>query len=109
MLNILRLIWLALSLTLSVPLVSDTAIPESRQQVLLNLLVQDCGSCHGLRMKGGLGPALLPSSLKSRSPEFITATILEGRPGTAMPPWKFLLSPVEAEWLTMILLEGKLP
>ena len=109
MLNIFRSIWLVLSLTLPVPLVSDTTIPESRKQVLLNLLVQDCGSCHGLRMKGGLGPALLPSSLSGKSAEFITATILDGRPGTAMPPWRPLLAPAEAEWLTMILLEGNLP
>ena len=43
------------------------------------------------------------------SQEFITATILDGRPGTAMPAWRPLLTPAEAEWLTMVLLEGNLP
>ncbi|RLA10610.1 MAG: cytochrome c, partial [Gammaproteobacteria bacterium] len=32
-------------------------------------------------MKGGLGPALLPSALNGKPAEFITATILDGRPG----------------------------
>jgi len=108
-LNIIRSIWLALSLTLSVPLLADNPISDSRKQVLLDLLVQDCGSCHGLRMKGGLGPALLPSALNGKPAEFITATILNGRPGTAMPAWRPLLTPAEAEWMTMVLLEGKLP
>ena len=107
--NIIRSIWLALSLILSVPLLADSTISDSRKQVLLNLLVQDCGSCHGLRMKGGLGPALLPSALNGKPAEFITATILDGRPGTAMPAWRPLLTPAEAEWLTMVLLEGNLP
>jgi cytochrome c55X len=104
-----RSIWLALSLALSAPLMADSSISDSRKQVLLNLLVQDCGSCHGLQMKGGLGPALLPSALSGKPAEFITTTILDGRPGTAMPAWRPLLSPSEAEWLTMVLLEGKLP
>ncbi|MFA9421439.1 MAG: cytochrome c [Gammaproteobacteria bacterium] len=107
--NIIRSIWLALSLTLSVPLLADNPISDNRKQVLLDLLVQDCGSCHGLRMKGGLGPALLPSALIGKPAEFITATILNGRPGTAMPAWRPLLTPAEAEWMTMVLLEGKLP
>lgn len=105
----MRLILLALSLALSFTLLADSTISDSRKQVLLNLLVQDCGSCHGLKMKGGLGPALLPSALNGKPAEFITATILDGRPGTAMPAWRPLLTPAEAEWLTMVLLEGKLP
>ena len=104
-----RLIWLALSLTLSVAALAESTISASRQQVLLDLLVQDCGSCHGLRMKGGLGPALLPSALSDKPAEFITATILDGRPGTAMPAWRPLLSPAEAAWLARVLLEGNLP
>ena len=104
-----RLIWLALSLTLSVAALAESTISASRQQVLLDLLVQDCGSCHGLRMKGGLGPALLPSALSARPAEYITAIILDGRPGTAMPAWRPLLSPAEAAWLARVLLEGNLP
>jgi cytochrome c55X len=102
------LIGLTLSLIVPTHLVAGGEISSPRQQELLNMLVQDCGSCHGLRMKGGLGPALLPKNLSGKSAEFITATILNGRPGTAMPPWQLLLLPVEARWMADTLLQGDL-
>ncbi len=98
----------ALSLLVSCWAAADNSISPSRQQYLNNLLIQDCGSCHGLTMKGGLGPALLPTSLKGKPAAFITATILDGRPGTAMPAWRPLLSDEEAAWLTIKLLSGEL-
>jgi len=85
---------------------ADSEITMPRQQELLDFLKQDCGSCHGLTLKGGLGPALLPGALNGKSAEFITTTILDGRPGTAMPPWRPLLSPQEARWIADTLLEG---
>ncbi|MCP3688531.1 MAG: cytochrome c [Gammaproteobacteria bacterium] len=97
-----------LSLLLSCCAIADNSISPNRQQYLNNLLIQDCGSCHGLTMKGGLGPALLPDSLKGKPAAFITATILDGRPGTAMPGWRALLSDEEAAWLTSKLLSGNL-
>ena len=38
-------------------------IAPARQSQLHNMVVQDCGSCHGLTMKGGLGKPLLPEAL----------------------------------------------
>ena len=96
-----------LSLILSAPLYAESSISTIRQQELRNLLIQDCGSCHGLKMKGGLGPALLPSALLNKPAEMISATILDGRPGTAMPAWRSLISPKEAQWLTALLLQGE--
>lgn len=103
-----RSIWLALSLILSASLIADDSISISRQQDLRNLLTQDCGSCHGLTMKGGLGPALLPSMLRGKPAEYISAIILDGRPGTAMPAWRPLISPTEARWLASLLLQEEL-
>ena len=81
--------------------------PESaRQTALLHLLRQDCGSCHGMTMKGGLGPALLPNSLAGKPDLMLIETILHGRPGTAMPPWNTMLSREEAGWLVTRLREG---
>lgn len=74
-------------------------LTAERQQQLLNLLKQDCGSCHGLQFKGGLGPPLLPDSLQGKPDSLLIETMLNGRPGTAMPPWRALLSPDEAAWL----------
>ena len=103
-----RSIWLALSLLMVAPLAANDDISSSRQQELSNLLVQDCGSCHGLTMRGGLGPALLPTALQGKSSEYISSVILNGRPGSAMPAWRSLLSPAEARWMADRLLQGKL-
>jgi len=85
-----------------------TAAPMSteRQEQLDNLLVQDCGSCHGLTMRGGLGPALLPARLRERSRTALIDTVMYGRPGTAMPPWNTMLSREEAAWMIDRLLKG---
>lgn len=81
--------------------------PEpKRRNELITLVRQDCGSCHGLKLNGGLGPALLPETLKDKDPEGLKATILQGRPGTAMPPWGHFLSEAEAEWIVTSLQKG---
>jgi len=72
---------------------------QQRQQELQNMLSHDCGSCHGLTLKGGLGPSLLADALVDKSDAFLVHTILEGRKGTAMPPWKPFLTEQEALWL----------
>ncbi len=77
-----------------------------RQQELRYLLKHDCGSCHGMTLKGGLGPALLPESLGNRADVILKQTILHGRPPTPMPPWKAFLSEDEVEWLVMLLRSG---
>jgi cytochrome c55X len=100
------LIWLALSLSVSAPLHAGDEIADSRRQDLQDLLIEDCGSCHGSTLRGGLGPALLPARLKGRSAEDLATIILDGRPGTAMPPWRPLLTPPEAHWMAERLLEG---
>lgn len=77
--------------------------PPQRQQALLHLLKQDCGSCHGMSMKGGLGSPLTAANLADKPDESLVATILYGRPGTAMPPWKPFMTEQEAQWLVEIL------
>lgn len=77
-----------------------------RRAELIALVRQDCGSCHGLTLKGGLGPALLPSSLKDKPVESLHATVFYGRPGTAMPPWNRFLSEAETTWIVTQLLKG---
>jgi len=80
------------------PANSDTPNP-ARQNELLYLLQQDCGACHGSLLKGGLGPSLLPERLKPISETVLIQTILNGRPGTPMPPWRAFISEAEAAWL----------
>ena len=71
----------------------------ARQKELVRLVRQDCGSCHGMTLKGGLGPALLPETLAGKPVEGLAATIYYGRPGTPMPPWKQFMSESEADWI----------
>jgi cytochrome c55X len=78
----------------------------ARQAELQHLLVQDCGSCHGLTLKGGLGPALTPAGLTGKSPVMLRTVILHGRPGTPMPAWQPFLTAAEADWLVARLLDG---
>ena len=80
--------------------------PPGRQDELLYRLRQDCGSCHGMTLKGGLGPALLPADLAGKDDGALVDTILHGRPGTPMPPWDFEISAAEAGWLVGQLKEG---
>lgn len=84
----------------------DQPLDADDQIRLKRLLVQDCGSCHGLQMKGGLGSGLTPADLADKPVPSLVATILHGRPGTAMPPWQGLLTEQEAQWLIEQLLEG---
>ncbi|MCJ0973796.1 cytochrome c [Pseudomonas sp. PS1] len=77
-----------------------------RQAQLDNLLLQDCGSCHGLRMTGGLGPALTREALAGKPRNNLIATVTHGRPGTAMPGWKALLDEQDIAWLVDRLLQG---
>jgi cytochrome c55X len=81
--------------------------PDSaRQRELLVLLKQDCGSCHGMRLTGGLGPALTPEALRTKPAESLAATIVYGRTGTAMPPWRRFMSEAEADWLVARMIDG---
>ncbi len=79
---------------------------SDRQKELVRLVRQDCGSCHGMTLQGGLGPALLPADLHDKPPEGLVATIYYGRPGTPMPPWKQFMSEAEAAWIVQKLMSG---
>lgn len=97
---------LALSFVLAAQAVTAQPLNSERQRELRYMVKQDCGSCHGLTMKGGLGPALTPEALKGRTPEGLAVLILDGIPDTAMPPWRPLITEEEARWIGSELLKG---
>ncbi|MEX8518277.1 MAG: cytochrome c [Leptothrix sp. (in: b-proteobacteria)] len=83
------------------------AAPDAaRQQQLVHVVRQDCGSCHGMRLTGGLGPALTREVLADKPVEALAATIFHGRPGTPMPGWRAMLTESEASWIAEQLLAG---
>lgn len=76
----------------------------ARQDQLRHLVRQDCGSCHGLRLTGGLGRPITAQALAGRDAEDLSGVILDGMPGTAMPGWRPLLTEDEARWIADYLL-----
>ena len=101
-----RLCCLLLATLLCLPAWAGTLSSE-RKQELRYLLVQDCGSCHGMRLTGGLGPALTPQALAGKPRELLFATVREGRAGTPMPPWKQLLNDEDIAWLVDYMLQAE--
>lgn len=81
-------------------------VSADRARALEHMVTQDCGSCHGLTLKGGLGRPLTREALANADPEGLTLIILDGIPGTAMPPWRPLLTEDEALWIANYL-KGK--
>lgn len=79
----------------------------ARQTELRALVIQDCGSCHGMTLKGGLGSALLPDDLDGVDASTIAEIVLDGVPGTPMPPWRGLLSRKDALWIGQALKTGE--
>lgn len=73
---------------------------------LIRFVRQECGFCHGLRLTGGLGTPLTAEALAERPAEALEATILYGRPSTAMPGWAPFLSEADTAWIVQQLLRG---
>jgi len=86
---------------------ADPAEPARRAE-LVSLVRQDCGACHGMTLNGGLGPALTRAALRDKPTTSLVATVLYGRPGTAMPPWRPFVTEAEAAWIVRRLQEGTL-
>lgn len=98
----------AVVICLAVMCIAQPAAAQDAKR-LEHMLKQDCGSCHGLTMKGGLGRPLTREALDAVDPQTIAAIILDGVPGTAMPPWRPLLSQDEALWMANYLKRGMIP
>ena len=85
---------------------TQAAPSPERQKELTRFVRQECGFCHGLRLTGGLGSPLTFEAMQVKPQEVLTAAILHGMPGTAMPGWAPFLSEAEAEWIAEALRKG---
>jgi cytochrome c55X len=105
--NVLKALAISgLLLTSVSALASGWSPTPERKTELYNLVIQDCGSCHGLTMKGGLGSPLLPENLDGKDTEALVEIVLDGVSGTPMPPWRTQLGRGEAEWIIEQLKNG---
>ncbi len=75
------------------------ALAPERRAELTHLVLHDCGSCHGMTLGGGLGPAITPGAVEIQSSEALAARIRIGSPFRGMPPWEPLLSTPEIRWI----------
>lgn len=94
--------FLAAALTAS----AAVAEPVVNGPELIRLVRQDCGSCHGMTLQGGLGTPLTREAVADKPVEYLSTMIMHGRPGTAMPPWRTLLTEAQAQWIAERLREG---
>ena len=88
----------ALMLAFALPVQAGEVAP-ARAEELRHMVRQDCGSCHGLRLTGGLGSPITAQALAGRDPDELAMLILDGLPGSAMPGWRPLLTEDEARWI----------
>ncbi len=84
---------------------APTTTPTTPSVDAKKLYTTSCVACHGANRQGlpNLGPALTPQSLAELSDTEVKDTILNGRPNTAMPPWKDTLSSEEIDALTQLI------
>ena len=103
-----RLIAGALALLLSSGAMALATEPDGeRQAELIHMLRHECGACHGMTLKGGLGSPLLPANLADKPDAALVEVIMHGLPGTPMPPWRFLLREAEAAFLVRAMKTGQ--
>ena len=98
----------ALMLAFALPVQAGEVAP-ARAEELRQMVRQDCGSCHGLRLTGGLGSPITAQALAGRDPDELAMLILDGLPGSAMPGWRPLLTADEARWIADYLLQKEMP
>jgi len=92
--------------TSSPSVAEEGSLTPARKSDLIHLLKNDCGSCHGITLKGSLGPSLLPRDLAKRSASALRAIILDGVPGTPMPAWRGQFSEADETFLVGLLQHG---
>jgi cytochrome c55X len=79
-----------------------------RQQQLRQVVAKNCSVCHGPTLQGGVGPALNAKTLAGKKEDFLVTTILDGREGTVMPSWNWMLEESDARWLLSYIRSGEI-
>ncbi|WP_457597113.1 cytochrome D1 domain-containing protein [Hydrogenimonas sp.] len=92
-----------LSMAAAVSLVTGSLYAGTSKMDFAKVYEKECQGCHGPIHQGGVGSDLRPKALKKKNANTLAETILNGKPGTAMPAWKHMFSKDDAygmvEWL----------
>lgn len=107
LLLIIASFWTAPCLAQQAPATGGAAaLTPARQVQLVRMVRQDCGSCHGIQLTGGLGPELTRERMVEIPLDSLFSVIYHGRPGTPMPGWKTMISEADAHWIAHQLQAG---
>ena len=72
------------------------------------IYAENCASCHGEQMEGGLAPSMLDDAwLRGGDDESLARSIREGLPENGMPPWAGLLSEEDIRSLVIYIREQR--
>jgi cytochrome c55X len=88
------------------PLPTIAELEYENQNRIIHMIRHDCGSCHGMTLNGGLGPALTVEALAGKSDDALFNIIMHGVEDTPMPPWNSILSKQEVSWIVKQLKQG---
>lgn len=84
------------------------AEPSADKQTEIRTMLKNmCSACHGVDLKGAMGPALKPETLANKADDMLIDTIYNGRKGTMMSSWKASMNKDEIAWLVGVLKSGK--
>ncbi len=83
----MRLNKLIMSVAAMAVVTSGLAADTSKMD-LEKVFEKECQGCHGPNHEGGVGSDLRPNIIKDKNAYELASTILNGRPGTAMPQFK---------------------
>jgi mono/diheme cytochrome c family protein len=80
-----------------------TLLPQGDAKMGRRIFRSKCSACHGKKGQGGFGTRLAsPEFLQAADDKFLYRSIVEGRPGTAMPAWFFLSAQDIADVMTYV-------
>lgn len=81
----------------------EALLPKASKRIGKRLYRARCSSCHGKKGEGGIGSRLASQSFLAMADDrFLHRSIVEGRPGTAMPSWHFLEAEDAADLIAYI-------
>ncbi len=100
---ILRIAFFSLWLIISTTAFAETEADVSKVEGVATIYEKNCAQCHGKDRLGGMGPALIPQTLKRMRGPKVGSVITKGRVATQMPAFAKRLSDEQIEDLVKYL------
>ena len=76
---------------------SSSLFADTSNMDVEKMFEKECQGCHGPNHEGGVGSDLRPAQIKKKNSYMLAETILNGRAGTAMPPFANKMNKSDAD------------